>query len=120
MDAGYDDDDDEDDAAGTEQALAKAIYQMRRLSKGRPWLYTWDSPIGQFQICVGADTSDRTIWRLGVRETFKGRLKQLGAYPDYTDAMLAVCNRKTGWLTWDQHPESLDLPMNSRDWEEIG
>ena len=121
MDTGYDDDDQdgEDDAASDEQALARAIHAMRSLSKGRPWLYTWDSPIGEFQICVGADTSGRTLWRLGFRENRNGQLKALGAYPDYIDAMLAVCNRKTGWLKWDEHPETLDLPMNSSDWEEI-
>lgn len=48
------------------------------------------------------------------------QLEPLGAYPDYIDAMLAVCNRKTGWSKWDEHPESLNVPMKSSDWEEMG
>jgi hypothetical protein len=119
MDTGYGDDD-ADDAGAIDQSLAKEIDQMRRLSKGGPWLYLWNSPIGEFQVCVGASTSGSTVWRLGVRQSLKGPLISLGTYPDYTDAMLAVCNRKTGWLKWDQHPELIELPMNSSDWDEIG
>jgi hypothetical protein len=115
-----DDEDAGEDSFHGQDDLARAIHKMRMLSRGGPWIYSWDSPVGRFQICLGIDDSDGAVWRLEVRETFAGTLKVLGTYPDYIDAMLAVCNRKTGWLKWDHHPDLKNLPKDSADWEELG
>ena len=93
-----------------------------KLANGRPWLYRWESPVGEFQIRAVEGRDVKVVWELRVQgENSRGEFidTELSAYTDPTEAMLAVCEKTTGFFRWDSYSGPADLPLNSSDWEEV-